>query len=667
MRPIWASLLSLCVLGASAVRAQDGASAVPAPVPVQDDQGDRTLLDGHLRLLAEKKLGPTPAQNVEELTALIDAAQRALVDGRKDEAHDLLVEVVEGPRFHDFASLPEYHAAELLLAGSLLERHAVKSAQRVIDHVLTQGPDTAAFGPGYRRAVDIALARGDLAASATHLEGLVKGALPEDSANELNYLKARAAYEAGDLEEAKRGFGRITKKSRFYASAQYLLGAIAAKQRNFKEAETRFCSVTEAGKDDAYSFYVDGRFFPVRDLSTMGLGRVAHETGRANDAFYYYFQVPNDSEKVAEALFEASWASYEGGDHDAALDGLDQLDARFPRSAHAAEAAVLRGYVHLSRCEFAEAEKHLLAFEKTFTPVLRQIDGALDSGSRRKSIYGDLVAREGSIERMRESAETGEPSPNSLLLALVEADPEFYRLHAQIRALDAEIARTGQVPDELDAVARRVQSKDAPLARLDPARGEVETFMRELTGARAAIDGFSREVSMLSAAGANREEIAALRELRRKLDARVEEIEGKLRAALREGGTPSARPESRDLVLRLAEDRAYVEEVRRTARRLRTQLEEAADRAGERSLRAMRERLASELRRARIGRIDAVMGAKRQVELQVESLAAGRFPPELTDPLRMQSLLRDDEEYWPFEGEDWPDEFEERYADEDEE
>ena len=78
----------------------------------------------------------------------------------------------------------------------------------------------------------------------------------------------------------------------------------------------------------------------------------------------------------------------------------------------------------------------------------------------------------------------------------------------------------------------------------------------------------------------------------------------------------------------------------------------------------LRARLAQELRRARIGRIDAVMGSKRQVELQIESLAAGRFPAELVDPLRMQSLLRDDEEYWPFEGEDWPDEFEERYPEE---
>jgi hypothetical protein len=106
--------------------------------------------------------------------------------------------------------------------------------------------------------------------------------------------------------------------------------------------------------------------------------------------------------------------------------------------------------------------------------------------------------------------------------------------------------------------------------------------------------------------------------------------------------------------------------VRAEALEVRRALLSLSDLALDRTLRELNERLASELRRARIGRIDAVMGAKRKLELQIESLAAGRFPPELADALRMQSLLRDDEEYWPFEGEDWPDEFLELYPEEDE-
>jgi hypothetical protein len=50
------------------------------------------------------------------------------------------------------------------------------------------------------------------------------------------------------------------------------------------------------------------------------------------------------------------------------------------------------------------------------------------------------------------------------------------------------------------------------------------------------------------------------------------------------------------------------------------------------------------------------MGKKRRLELEVESLSAGRFPPELISRKRTPVYLRDNEEYWPFEGEDWPDE-----------
>jgi outer membrane protein assembly factor BamD (BamD/ComL family) len=649
---------------------EESAPLLPAALPkaqASDDQGKK-VLDGYLELMEKQRLLPPPAEGVDELSAIMEQAQNALVSGRRSEATSLLLDALEGPRFREFSEFPAHRTATLMLADLLLAEHALKSAQRHVDALLVQGTESEAFGPAYRRAVDIALARGDLAASAQHLEQLVPGALPEDAKNELHYLKAVAAYERGDLGTAVSELKVVTKRSRFYASSQYLLGAIAAKSKNFKEAEARFCSITEAGKDDAFSFYIDGRFFPVRDLAQLGLGRVAHETGRADDAFYYYFQVPNDSRRVSEALFEAAWASYEGNDHDAALDSLDQLRARYPRSPYSAEAAVLRGYVHLSRCEFSEAEKHLLSFERNFAGVLREIDASLESPARRQTIYQDLVAREASIERMEKSAELAEPTPDSLLLALVAADPEFYRLWSQIRALDAELSASGHVPDELFALSARVKSKDAPAPRLDDDEHQDEiTRLRDgIAEAKAAVDAFSGELAALGKASADAGELRALYEVKKGLDRRLDALSHKLREALAHGESTSVAPSSTELSTRFLEDKVYVQSLRTRALSLRAKLEKQANEAGEKALSSLRERLAKELRRARIGRIDAVMGSKRQVELQVESLAAGRFPAELVDPLHMQSMLRDDEEYWPFEGEDWPDEFIERYAEEDE-
>jgi len=52
-----------------------------------------------------------------------------------------------------------------------------------------------------------------------------------------------------------------------------------------------------------------------------------------------------------------------------------------------------------------------------------------------------------------------------------------------------------------------------------------------------------------------------------------------------------------------------------------------------------------------------VLGRKRGLEIEVEALAAGVLPQAALDALEAPRYLRDDEEYWPFEGDDWPDEY----------
>ncbi len=64
------------------------------------------------------------------------------------------------------------------------------------------------------------------------------------------------------------------------------------------------------------------------------------------------------------------------------------------------------------------------------------------------------------------------------------------------------------------------------------------------------------------------------------------------------------------------------------------------------------------LDKAKLGKIDAVIGQKRKLDIEVQDLAAGRFPPELHGRLWNAGLIGDDEEYWPFEGEFWADEYE---------
>nr|HPH70575.1 hypothetical protein [Kofleriaceae bacterium] len=64
------------------------------------------------------------------------------------------------------------------------------------------------------------------------------------------------------------------------------------------------------------------------------------------------------------------------------------------------------------------------------------------------------------------------------------------------------------------------------------------------------------------------------------------------------------------------------------------------------------------LDKAKLGKIDAVIGQKRKLDIEVQDLAAGRFPAELIGRMWNQGLIGDDEEVWPIEADFWADEYE---------
>ena len=630
-------------------------------------------LGRYLDALAQQRLIAPETGDAERLRELVRMGEAHFFAQRYDLAALLLYEVVESPRFADFSSLDEFAGAELMIASSLAQLGSLRSAARYLERILARGTEEPYFGPAYRRFVDVALQSGDTEAYVAILQGLDPESLPEDADNELRYLKARHAYDSGQFEEAEALLAEVTRRSRFFANSQYLRGVIAAQAGHLDTAEEHFCSIATTGDQERFTFYVDDRFFAVKDLAWLGLGRVAHEGGRSDDAFYYYFQVPNDSERVAAALFEAAFAMYEGEDFDTSVDLLDQLEARFPASPFVDEAMLLRGYVHLGRCEFEEANQLFVAYQERFGPLVEQIDAIVSSPTRQAGLYDVLLAEERLLERRAETdsdgedADAAEPTTTlqGLLLALLRVDPTFYELHAKVRTLDAEAARAGRLAADLRGLAARLGSTDRPASAAARAQYQSETdeLRQQLQTAREVMAGMAGQLDALRSGGATSEQLAPLEAEMRTFAGRVDELATQLRAAI--AATANLDDFNEDpgehasVTALLREDARSTRRLPARVTELRGRLTSAANEAALRSLRQLRERLAGSLRRARIGRIDAVMGSKRRIEIQIESLAAGRFPPELVDPLRVQGLLRDDEEYWPFEGELWLDEFQE--------
>jgi hypothetical protein len=215
-----------------------------------------------------------------------------------------------------------------------------------------------------------------------------------------------------------------------------------------------------------------------------------------------------------------------------------------------------------------------------------------------------------------------------------------------------------------------LRGSDRPRALAADVTGQGKSLQAALDQARDLTLSIGEELDELRRKGAPKAEVA---ERDRELSALAQKLEGLGDRAFRlvtvapqvleaDPAAPTAPASGDALSGLLVHDAARSRELPARVAAVRARLVTAASARAQLALAELRKNLAGLLQRARIGRIDAVMGSKRRIEQQIESLAAGRFPAELRDPLMTQGLLDDDEEYWPFEGEDWPDEYEERYG-----
>ena len=202
--------------------------------------------------------------------------------------------------------------------------------------MLRRGPGAAYFVPAHRALVDVALETRQYdrllaAAGGARLPGRP---LPEDSAAERAYLRGRVRYQRGDLAEAAaavRPGGRAPRA--FTPAAAYFRGLVAARRGAYRDARGAFCEILPGRAGRRLAFNIDGRYFQLQDLARLALGRIAHEQDRYDEAYYFYFSVPEDSERLAEALFEAAWSMYQKGEVRAARAFVEAFDQRLPRFA----------------------------------------------------------------------------------------------------------------------------------------------------------------------------------------------------------------------------------------------------------------------------------------------------------------------------------------------
>ena len=396
--PRAACLLVVVLALAAPARAQPGG----APGP------DADPLAGYLAELERTRRLPPETASQERLRELLAGAEESLARGDGRAAASGLFALVESPRYLPWKDTVPYQQAELTLGRALLRGGASLSAERYLMRVLRRGPDRPYFVPAHRAMVDLALETRQVPRVLGLLVELDRelirtGRLPADSVAELAYLEGRALYQAGQLDQGAARLASVPRTSRLYAGAAYFRGLVAARQGAFDRARGAFCEILPGRKGvagatgtvsgETLAFHIDGRYFQLQDLARLALGRIAHERDRYDEAYYYYFSVPEDSERLAEALFEAAWSMYQKGEVRAARAFVDSFDVNFPASPLRPEVALLRANIALRSCAFDGARAEAAALVSTYEPLQKRVAAAAADPRLARALTARLLQR----------------------------------------------------------------------------------------------------------------------------------------------------------------------------------------------------------------------------------------------------------------------------------
>jgi tetratricopeptide (TPR) repeat protein len=612
-----------------------------------------TLRSYNAALLA-RRLGQ-PDLRREDVGVRVAEAERLIGAGRLDEAIARMVGVVEHPQFDLFADSDEGRAAVYRL-GDALASAGIFEPSRAYLRRLTEAKGAWDGGPqgrsadvwarrAVRRLVDVGLETEEYAAAARDLKS-VPSTAPEEVRGEVAYVTGRADEAAGNADAALVAYGSITQRCRFWAQATYLSGLVEVEKGNLKEGENLLCKVADPKRSASTTpLFADEKFFAVRDLARLGLGRIAHEQFRSDDARYYYYLVPRDSSRLAEALYEAATTRYEKKDYEGARQLLDELTALGVRHRYEDEAWVLGAWVDLARCRFADADKAIMEFLARYEPVR---DAARRIAQSDASTQRLLAAVHTGTDAA--GAEIGGVSPEVVrtVATLLRVDPSYDRALHQRAVLEREVSGLVYAAGAIGDMQRALATNGG----VRPAAEAVTTDSSEKARAvHDAIGGAERQIADLEADRAPAGQIGSLRQELATLEARV--THGSAAAST----TPPGGSVGADLPELLRADATKSADLQSRIATERDRLGHTETALARDALRRLDLRLSRLLRRAHLGRIETILGRKRALEVEVEAIRLGYLPQDAVDSLNAARYLEDNEEYWPFEGDDWPDEY----------
>jgi tetratricopeptide (TPR) repeat protein len=223
----------------------------------------------------------------------------------------------------------------------------------------------------------------------------------------------------------------------------------------------------------------EARLVEVRELCQLALGRVYADLGRFQDAADHYQEIPRESPRFEESLYELAWTWVKAKKYEQALRAAALITDLSPDSPMAPEATILQGHLLLRMGRYPEALEAYDGVVNRYAPVRDELDALLGAGGDPARWYEAIAGEAARPGPAKAGAPPAAAAPASLPPVAVRwaaSRPDVSRALGVVGTLDGsrrDVGASRLTAEKLEAVLQRNDGLDA-FASLKEGHGRAE-------------------------------------------------------------------------------------------------------------------------------------------------------------------------------------------------
>lgn len=413
----------------------DGIAPAPAPAGDEETEAERRERERleeereeEIRRRAEELREEEEAEERRQAEMAraareMERADQMVDEGQNMEASRIYLEFLDFEPAHDS---DEWYDATFGLAKALFQQGIYSGATTPLVDILMQGSQREHFQEAFMMLTDLTRRINYQPPVLENLTGFYLGDFNDRFQEQFNYYMGKFFYDYGRMERALEYFDEIPEDAPEYPESRYLAGVaqldsavddIPAALRNFEDAILAAeAAATEETND-------------ILQLGYLALARVFFEVGFFDVALYYYEQIPSESSRHADAMFESAWTYFMKNDFEHALGAFHALHSPYYAGRYYPELYILEATAYLNMCNFDKSHRALREFRQDYLNQRPALQDYLET----------TVEPEDYWAMMEEAySGSGDVAVPSLFTNAVLENLAFYNIFQVVRSLEAE-------------------------------------------------------------------------------------------------------------------------------------------------------------------------------------------------------------------------------------